>query len=356
LKRAIKTRDGTTAKEDEPTMRILAGDIGGTNTRLSLWTRDGDAAPVPIGEPSKYKNAGFPSLDAILDRYLADAAINRDGVTDACFGIAGPVDGRQVRLTNIAHWPVVNADTIAEKLAIADTKRVNLINDMPAHAASLGSITDASKITVINYGEGRPTGAEAIVMPGTGLGIGMLAWDARNHLHRPLPTEGGHQDLPARGAETLALIASMRLLFPATTITREHALSGPGLRAIYACLRDPDAPTLDGVPTADTFLSIEATDPLAKRSLDLFAKLLGELCGNVAFGYLATGGVFLAGNIVTTLKSRLMTRTFLDAFLASGPPALKTLITSVPVKLVTYADTGLLGAATYATWAAEGRL
>jgi glucokinase len=337
-------------------MRILAGDIGGTNTRLSLWTRDGGAAPTPVGEPSKYKNAGFTSLDAILDRYLADTNISRDDVTDACFGIAGPVDGRQVRLTNIPHWPLVKADAIAEKLAIADTKRVNLINDMPAHAASLTSITDASKITVINYGERRSTGAEAIVMPGTGLGIGMLAWDARNLLHRPLPTEGGHQDLPARDAATLSLIASMRLLFPATTITREHVISGPGLCAIYACLRDPDAPKLTDVPEASTFLSIEATDPLARRTLDLFTKLLGELCGNVAFGYLATGGIFLAGNIATTLKARLMTPLFLDAFLASGPPALRPLITSVPVKLVTYADTGLLGTATYATWAAEGRL
>lgn len=332
-------------------MRILAGDIGGTNTRLTLFTKSAEGLR-PDGAPIKFKNADFASLDAILERCAEHCA----GVSDACFGIAGPVEGRRVRLTNIPHWPEVNADEIGKRLAIGEPHRVNLINDMAAHAASLSSVSESSDVTVINFGQPRKTGTQAIVMPGTGLGVGSLVWDPHGGLHRPIPSEGGHQDLPARDADTERLIASMRLLFPNQTITREYVISGPGLRAIYACLRDGESPSLEGVPPAETFLGLEETDPIAKRTLDVFAKLLGEMCGNVAFGYLSTGGIYLAGSIATSLRKRLSSRLFLDAFMQSGPPNLQALISSIPLRLVTYADTGLLGAATYATWAGDRKV
>lgn len=336
-------------------MRILAGDIGGTNTRFILFDRAEDGVLRPVGRPTKFKNAEFESFDAILQRFAEQC----DGVTDACLGIAGPVAGRRVRLTNIEAWPEIDADAVATRLEIAEPHHVNLINDMPAHAASLSSIErlHADHVVEVRSGAVHANGARAIVMPGTGLGIGALVWDEHGQLHRPIPTEAGHTDMAARDRATTDLLASMRkVVGPRETISREHFLSGPGLRAIYACLANPSNPDPDAAPKGETFGSIEGRDPIAKRTLDLFTQLLGELCANVAFTYLTTGGLYLAGSIATSLRGRIASPLFREPFERSGPPGLRGLITSVPVNLVTYEETGLLGAATYATWAAERRV
>lgn len=338
-------------------MRILAGDIGGTNTRLSLFDRD-DASPGaplrPLGPPTKFKNAEFPGLDAILAKFVDHG----QGVTDACFGIAGPVEGRSVKLTNIPHWQPVTADDVAKRLTIGETHRVSLINDMPAHAASLSTIERdyPTYVAPLIAGTVRPSGTKLIVMPGTGLGIGMLIHDAKAGIHRPVPTEAGHADFSIRDDMAAALAASMRKLTADPVITREHVISGPGLRAIYASLKNPSAPDLAAAPKAETFEARQDADPIARQTLDLFARLLGELCGNAAFNYLATGGIYLAGSIANSLSERLASSLFRDAFESTGPLGLRGLVRSIPVRLISFEETGLLGAATYATWAAERRV
>ena len=171
-----------------------------------------------------------------------------------------------------------------------------------------------------------------------------------------MPTEAGHADLAARDANVRGLIDSMQEVLGTNVVTREHLISGPGLRAIYACLKNPATPDVVAAPRPESLAASEATDPLAKRTLDVFTQLLAELCGNGAFGYLTTGGIYLAGSIANSLRKRLQSPLFATPFEETGPPTLRGLIRSIPVRLVTFEETGLLGAATYATWAAAGKI
>lgn len=329
-------------------MRILAGDIGGTNTRFMLWSVQSGALRAE-GPPVRFRNADFASLDAILERF-ADRCT---GVTDACFGIAGPVEGRSVRLTNIPHWPEIRADHVAGRLNIADPLRVSLINDMPAHAASLCSIERdlPDHLIAVRAGAARSTGTQVIIAPGTGLGVGMLVHDSHSGLHRPTPTEAGHESLAVRDQAVWQLVESARRTTGDVLITREHLLSGPGLRLIYACLADPERPDLERAPQGEALTDPHNRDPIAARALDLFVRLLGELCGDCALAYLSTGGIYIAGSIANALRSRIGSSVFGEAFEQTGPQSMRALVRSIPVKLVTYEETGLLGAATYATWA-----
>jgi glucokinase len=59
---------------------------------------------------------------------------------------------------------------------------------------------------------------------------------------------------------------------------------------------------------------------------------------------MSTGGVYLGGSICLTLRRLLPTPPFLDAFLTSGPEAHRPLMADVPVRLIDYKDSGLLGA------------
>ena len=79
---------------------ILAGDIGGTKTRIALFREAADQLSAPINQQS-FPSQQYESLNAILKLYLS---ANSAEVTRACFGIAGPiVAGRVEPGAAIAH-------------------------------------------------------------------------------------------------------------------------------------------------------------------------------------------------------------------------------------------------------------
>ena len=172
---------------------ILAGDIGGTNTRLAVFD---DAGPSggrlrPVVERS-YLNAGRGGLESLLAAFAAEVggAGDADRIDAACFGVAGPVEARGVALTNLP-W-TIDADSVAGHLRVPPA-RVTLVNDMVAHGASTADLSPA-EIDAIQTGRPDPAGTRAILMPGTGLGVGGMAYDAAAGHVRPFPSEGGHVD------------------------------------------------------------------------------------------------------------------------------------------------------------------
>ena len=77
---------------------ILAGDTGGTNTRLALF----DEHLMPAGEPMVTKNAGRESFEEIVREFLRSHVRPEHGpIVRACFGVAGPVTGGRVAITNL---------------------------------------------------------------------------------------------------------------------------------------------------------------------------------------------------------------------------------------------------------------
>ncbi|PYX78977.1 MAG: glucokinase, partial [Acidobacteria bacterium] len=69
---------------------ILAGDIGGTNTRLALF--EAKSGRLEPHTELTYPSREHASLDEIVVSFVAQAQRPIDA---ACFGIAGPVkDGR----------------------------------------------------------------------------------------------------------------------------------------------------------------------------------------------------------------------------------------------------------------------
>ena len=106
-------------------MTVLAGDIGGTNTRLAIYdaiTAGAAAGDRPAFMPlfeRTYPSAAHASLDGIAEAFLADAAAEiGDGakVASACFGIAGPIENNMCRATNLP-W-VVDGRALSVRLGI----------------------------------------------------------------------------------------------------------------------------------------------------------------------------------------------------------------------------------------------
>ena len=116
--------DGDHAVEVPDPMIILAGDIGGTHSRIEYFTSEGGQLGC-VAEES-YPSADYTSLDAIVTKFVASHGAKGK---HACFGVAGPVRNGQVKATNLP-W-TVDASRLAHGLAL---KNVTLINDLEAIA------------------------------------------------------------------------------------------------------------------------------------------------------------------------------------------------------------------------------
>src|SRR5690349_18212238 len=99
---------------------ILAGDIGGTHTRIALFSQEADR--LRLGLEKVYPSREHKGLGEILSIFLNDASAK---VQMACFGIAGPVLNGRVSTPNLP-W-VVDATELKKQSGLAT---VWLINDL----------------------------------------------------------------------------------------------------------------------------------------------------------------------------------------------------------------------------------
>src|SRR5947209_20460290 len=79
---------------------ILAGDIGGTNTRIALFNEE--AGNLKLVLERIYASREHKTLDEIVSLFISNEAVS---VKLACFGIAGPVLHGRVTASNLA-WVV----------------------------------------------------------------------------------------------------------------------------------------------------------------------------------------------------------------------------------------------------------
>ena len=98
-----------------PSYFILTGDIGGTNSRLTLHevgrhetvTQGGPMPGVSVFH-KEYLNCNYPTFQDLLKTFFAEAPARTQAVVPAaaCFAVAGPVDGNAVAFTNRAGWVI----------------------------------------------------------------------------------------------------------------------------------------------------------------------------------------------------------------------------------------------------------
>jgi glucokinase len=321
---------------------ILAGDIGGTNTRLALFDEK-DGRLTSVAEAT-FPSREHASLEAVLRKFIATHPFP---VTCACFGIAGPVRHGRSDATNLP-W-IVDSSLLARELGL---KSAGLINDLEANAWGI-AVLEPQDLIVLNEGSPEASGNAAIISAGTGLGEAGLYWNGRQH--RPFATEGGHTDFAPRNRVEMELLEYLLKHFQ--RVSYERVVSGPGLVNIYRFLRDTGrgeepAWLAERMRLQDSAPIISATalkgeSDLCVRALDLFVSLYGAEAGNLALKVMATSGVFLGGGIAPKIISKLKEPVFLNAFTGKG--RMKPLLQAMPVRVITNDKTALLGAARLAT-------
>lgn len=319
---------------------LLAGDIGGTHTRLALYD------PAHLREPlllRRYGSGDYESLQSILQTFLAEPDVQERAPGRAAFGVAGPVEHKIVKLTNLP-W-VIDPDQLADRTGIP---KVKFINDFAANCLAVTQLA-AEDLHRIGGGQGVTGGPIAVLGAGTGLGEGFLVHSGTEYV--VVSSEGGHADFAPRNALEIRLLTHLTQKFG--RVSYERVVSGHGLVNLYEFFRDseamPESPTVreqmrrEDPAAVVSRNALEHTDSLCERALDLFCTCYGAEAGNLALKVLATGGVYLAGGIAGKIIPKLEEGGFRHGFEHKG--RFTAFLEHVPVYVIVHAQPGLMGAA-----------
>ena len=321
---------------------ILAGDIGGTSTRLAFF--EVVAGRLRVAAEKTYPSVQYSGLAPIALAFVETAKLP---LARACFGIAGPIRDGRVRTPNLP-W-VVDAGELGQVLGL---EWAHLINDLEANAYGIGAL-GPEDFRTIQLGAPGASGNAAVVSAGTGLGEAGLYWDGTRH--QPFACEGGHTDFGPRDDLEGELLVYLRNKYDGR-VSYERIVSGPGLLNIYAFLRDSgrgaETPAIaaqmreDDPSSVISRFALRGECPLCLQALDVFVSIYGAEAGNAALKFMATGGVFIGGGIAPKIIDKLAGPLFVDAFNAKA--RMRPLLESIPVRVILNPMTALLGAARYA--------
>ena len=320
----------------------LCADIGGTNARLAL-AEVGPGSHVSIMAVERYLASETGSLAATLERFAAQfPELWARGVRSACFGVAGPVAGGQVHMTNL-DW-VIDEREVSQMLGGVPAK---VINDFEAAARGVDAMSD-DDLACLQPGPVKHPAHQLVIGAGTGLGV---AWRLQMPGQAPgrrrvFPGEGGHMAFaPVSEVQDRCLARMRREMGGAVSV--EHVVSGPGLVRLHAAIAQdlgvaPQA--LDGVTAKDVMeRATSGQDAVAEQALDEFLLAYGAVTGSLALTLMARGGVYLAGGLAARWPQCLQQGAFMRGFRLTGP--YQALLSSWPVHIVLSPDLGLLGAA-----------
>lgn len=301
---------------------VLVADVGATHARFAI----GREARVVLA-PAVLSTAAHETSAALLRAALAALQVRPSA---ACLAIAGPVQAGRGRITNGGM-----------RFDAAEAERVlgcpvTLINDFHALARALPALDELQQL-----GGSEPLpGVKAVLGPGSGLGMGLLA-PASGGGWQVLASEGGHADLAPGSpleSELLTLLQQAH-----RHVSWETVLSGPGLVRLYQAMCQ-----LWGIPAGALSAEqisrqgLDAAEPVCHQTLDVFFALLGAAAGNLALTACAVGGVYLGGGIVPGLAGFAAASPLRRRFDERG--VMTPLVEAIPLYLVLDAHPGLTGA------------
>jgi glucokinase len=306
----------------------IVGDIGGTNIRLAMVTPEHSLGPVFRAACEQ-----FSSPEAAIDAFIA----RQGGGPPAriVLAAAGPVVGRQIRMTN-RDWRISE-----ESLLAAGFSEARVINDFEALARATEVLEPNAMLSIGSGGLNAPLAPRLVLGPGTGLGAAILV--PTGGAPKVLSTEAGHMGFAPSDAlerEVLNILAA-RFGF----VSWERLLSGSGLALFHQVLtldRTGEAAVLH---ESDITRAAVAGDEAALHTLRRFWLLLASAAGDLALACGARGGVYVAGGIAPKIIASLDGAAFRSRFEQRG--AMSPYLAEIPVRIILDPNAALVGAAQY---------
>jgi glucokinase len=324
-------------------MIVLAGDIGGTNIRLALFSAD--RGLFQSVEEAVYPARNYKSLKMVLQEFMRRVEVKPQA---AAFVLAGPVVSDEVEITNL-DWIVRKREVIE---VLGDVP-VEFYNDL-AGVSNFVPLLTAQDVLVLNPGNPLEGRAKAVIAPGTGLGEGFLAWSGSEYIVQS--SEGGHASFGPESEIQDELLAFMRPRYG--HVSYERVCSGSAMPDLYEFMKERESweepgwfkqawdEAEDKAPLiVEAAFESERPIEVCRRVVDLFVEILASEAGNLALKVMATGGVYLGGGIPMKILPALEER-FMQSYTAKG--RFSDLIATIPVYVIAHPQPALFGAGRFA--------
>ena len=309
-------------------MKIAVADIGGTHARFAIAELVQRERPR-VGEMRKYRTRECVGLAEAWAKFARDSGGELPRA--AAIAVAAPIEGDILTFMN-SDWRI-DRHALAADLGL---DALALLNDYGAVAHAVSVMGADELIPLCGPGDLPPDGVASVIGPGTGLGVAIL--DRRRGRFSVIETEAAHIGFCPLDPEEEELSDSLTARYGRASV--ERVVSGPGLIDIYRFLGGGDwDPSQAGTLWE---AAIDGADPLAEKALAILVRCFGAAAGDIALAHGAMG-VAITGGLANRIAPLLKSPAFEARFTAKGRYRARMLRT--PVRLVTHAEPGLLGAA-----------
>lgn len=292
-------------------VKVLAADIGGTNTRVAI-------CKLTAGRPEILEQDRFSTTKDTAAHVIA---YGRDrGASAASIAAAGPPTAAGVTLTNAE----VTMQRAELERAFA---MVLLMNDLEAYGWATQILSDQD-VHTIRKGEAKP-GRRAILGAGTDLGK-CIAVPDNDGIYRSVGGEGSTGNLPLLPEEHelgLFIMRERKAPYP----MQGHILGGEGLELLHRFH--------GGSGTAAEIVA--QRDATARTTVALFARLYARVARNLVLDVGAWNGCYLTGGIAQ--RNPTLFTSFVEEFTTA--PRYAEILSRVPILIITAEEMSLLGAA-----------
>ena len=403
----------SSSSSDNNVVYLLTGDIGGTNSRMSLYTTDerignnaGGATKPTITKTFRNSQQYVPEsvleqdnafIEYVLkpflfhcweEEHVHQVSLPKFSSTNTtivcCIASAGVVSDNQVRLTNLGNL-LISGKMIQEDSSNDYMKaivRCLIINDFVAQG--YGCLTLRPHEVQHLYGPANfeaAKGPKACVGAGTGLGECFLTQSehqtgpkSRVKPYSCFPSEGGHVEFAPRNALEVELLEYLSEKFGTKSrISVERVVSGKGLANVYEFLSQKfpysqtphvqeaflKAGDEQGRVVAENASRKDGTAcPLCQQAMSIMISAYGCEVGSAAIKWIPTGGLFVSGGL--TPKNIQYIQGLQSDFMTSyrNKGRVSPMLERVPLYAVLTEDLGVRGAhhaarAVYDSYCAE---
>ena len=320
---------------------LLAGDIGGTKTLLSLYGLTARQLEPLASE--RYLSADCDDLAPMVRHFLAQAGPAAGPPAAACFAVAGPVQSGQARLTNLP-WRLSETDLAAG----CEIQTVELVNDF---AVLIYGLPHLSPHQLAPIRSGQSVSGEPLLILGAGTGLGVAIGIPGPEGLRAVASEAAHGSFAPRSEREWELREWLRHDLQLERVSIERVVSGTGLGHTARWLLDRRHPAGDhpltpiarrwqndalGSERGDLPAAVASAarqgDALAAEALEIWLAAYGAVVGDLALTCLCRGGIWLAGGTAAKLLEELRSQGFSAAFLDKG--RLRAALEPLPIQAV----------------------
>ena len=348
---------------------ILAGDIGGTNSRLTLLKISANEDDEQELIENKYfLSFNFQNVYELLTQFLKPYKGTPNYPRYAVFGVPGPIKNNTVlQFTNVIHWNSINGEELAKTMGI---EKIVFLNDFVANGFGIQTkMKEDVDYVIINDKPIDPNGPKATLGPGTGLGVGYLTKKEGDKYYLVCGAEGSHSDFAPVNEQQFQYMLFLQKYYHVDHISTERATCGQAIIPIYKFFcqgKKDEIPPHDeelfkevkgfeGTTNSDAQIQINnkivskglnKECELCEKTLNFFMELYGQAAGNISLMYLPSGGLYLLGGLSVAFQDLIInTDVWKNAFKAKG--RLSSVLENTPVILIKVHDLGMRGSTEY---------